>query len=245
MNKNSIRRPVIYALWEPDGGPFYVGRTSTNMEERFWQHAYRTRIQHQAPVYKKIREVGVQNVEIVALQDVNSAEDDPRSLEAFWIRKMIEDGFPLVNVFGKDGVPDSWDDEIRERAGAPRRGRPTWIKGKTGSEAGWTETRRAGHSLTIRRKAAAKEFEDNSLLFARIDRLEILQIRKLQRKLYREVYPERQVTRVPRSGPSHGTRNMYENYKCKCDDCRDAAARHNAKRRGNPNWETVKALPRK
>lgn len=34
--------------------------------------------------------------------------------------------------------------------------------------------------------------------------------------------------------PAHGTRGMYEKYKCKCDECRLALSQRNAARRGRP-----------
>lgn len=139
---NHHKEPSIYALVAPDGGFFYVGRTTINAQNRLWEHIYRARSGHQAPVYQRMRELGIEMITYKVLQFVEEG-DDPRELEARWIKKLLGDGIDLVNAWGRDGVPDSWSREYREKGQPSKRGKATWITGKTGEAAGWTPERRA------------------------------------------------------------------------------------------------------
>ena len=142
MNKNLARQPVVYGLRA--GGVFgYVGMTRVNMKTRLWEHRSRARSGHIAPVYGWMRAVGIDAVEIVEL-DSNTRN------ETQWIVKLLADGHPLANQKARDGVENSMSAASKERIGAPRRGKDTWIKGRTGEAAGWTEARRAEQSARMK-----------------------------------------------------------------------------------------------
>lgn len=197
MNKREPRQPAIYGL--RSGGVFgYVGKTTTNAKTRWWEHRSRAKNGHEAPVYVWMREVGVETVEVVELEQ--TIPENLENLEVVWIAKLMAEGHPLQNQFGLDGKPNSWSPATKEKVGSSRRGKPTWIKGKTGEEAGWTEERR--ESMRLRAK-------------------------------------EKVETRVP----NHGTINEYSKYGCRCEECRTAGARANAKSKGVANWESVTVRP--
>lgn len=138
---NKYKNPCVYVLADGAGVYFYVGRTTINEQNRLWEHNYRANSGHTAPVYEAMRTAGVENVRVEVLQRIQ-AGDDVKHIEATWIKRLIDDGYPLVNAYGRDGIPNSWSPEQKERGMPSRRGKPTWIKGKTGEEAGWTEERK-------------------------------------------------------------------------------------------------------
>lgn len=142
---NRHKDPVIYGLKANDGGVFYVGYTMTNGLNRYWQHRYRARSGGTSPVHAHIREVvGEENFTWVELEKIPDglSRDEIQTREANWIAKMISDGNKLVNAHGRDGRKNSWTPERKAEGFPSRRGKPTWIKGKTGEEAGWTDARR-------------------------------------------------------------------------------------------------------
>lgn len=142
MNKNMTRQPVVYGLRV--GGSFgYVGMTMVNMRTRLWEHRSRARAGHSAPIYDWIRLVGVDAVEVVEL------DNDPNR-EVFWITKLLNEGHPIQNQVSRDGVSNSMSAASRKKIGAPKRGKPTWIKGKTGESAGWTQARREAQSARMK-----------------------------------------------------------------------------------------------
>lgn len=148
-NMNKFLAPCVYALHAGDFVFRYVGSTSKNSTNRLWEHNYRAGRDHQAPVYKWMREVGVENVRVVDLIKI-TADDDMPKVEASVIRQLIENGHPLLNAIARDGVPNSISPEMRSRIGQSRKGMPTWIAGKKGEEAGWTDERRARQSETMK-----------------------------------------------------------------------------------------------
>jgi hypothetical protein len=143
MNYNQERQPCVYGL---RAGSFYgyVGSTRVNSKTRLWEHRARARKGHTAPVYDWMREVGIDNVEIVEL------DDDPTT-ETKWIDNLLSEGHPLRNQLGLDGNPHSWSKDMKRKVGDANRGKPTWIKGKRGEEAGWTQERRRAQSERFRR----------------------------------------------------------------------------------------------
>lgn len=147
MNKH--RDPCIYALTTDAGDHFYVGRTKINAQNRLWEHNYRANSGHTAPVYARMREIGVGNVRVEILHSLAEGDDD-KAIEAAWIKNLLDIGYQLVNAYGRDGTPDSWSVEQKERGVPSRRGVPTWIKGKTGDAAGWTEERKRAQSERIK-----------------------------------------------------------------------------------------------
>lgn len=155
VNMNKFRDPCVYALVGPGGEIGYVGSTNTNALNRRWQHIYRARVGHTAPVYEWMRQVGIENVEHVVL----AREADSAALieaEAAAIVQLLAEGHPLRNRNGLDGNAHSMSDETKSKIGLHRRGKPTWSKGKRGAEAGWTEDRRRRQAETIRARNAAR-----------------------------------------------------------------------------------------
>lgn len=160
VNMNKYRDPCIYSLVDEAGVPFYIGRTLTNAQNRLWEHNYRAKNGHPAPVYKRMREIGVDRVSYRVLRRLSDS-DDARELEAEYIMILLNEGNDLANALGRDGRPDSWSEEQRRRGQPSRKGKPTWIKGKTGVEAGWTDERRARQSETMRLRRNAKIYKES------------------------------------------------------------------------------------
>lgn len=239
VNMNKYKNPAVYAL-KHDGRIFYVGYTSTNALNRYWQHVSRASSGHTAPVYERMREVGIRDVEYDILEEIGDP-GEAANIEARWIKELLASGEPLTNVLGIDGVPNSIPKQMRDGMARGRIGKPTWIKGLTGEDAGWTDVRRSEQADTIKRNRAMREISSPGKLFLRMDQEEMTLIRSIQKELLLERAPTSPES--PRSGVAHGTRTMYETYACRCAPCRDAMARQNAKRRGKDNWESVVAKP--
>ena len=131
---------TVYALIGPDGAPFYVGATRNPLKTRLRQHKHRAEQGHASPVYVRIREVGSESVTIEALE-----AGIPREVlldrEAAWIARLRQQHV-LTNERALDGVPDSMSARTRALIGAAKSGRPTWISGKHGEDAGWDAHRR-------------------------------------------------------------------------------------------------------
>lgn len=241
VDMNKFKEPAVYALTH-DGGFFYVGYTSSNTLNRWWQHISRAQNGHDAPVYRWMRDVGIRNVGYQILELVENPSE-AGEIEAGWIKTLIDEGHELTNAIARDGTAHSISEEMRSRMGVKMKGKPTWIKGLTGADAGWTEERKENHSATMRRKRAQAEMDNPEALFARIEKIEIAEMRQVIKETERPIPPR--ATRMPRTAKEyeHGTRGMYEHAGCRCGDCRDEMARHNAKKRGNPGWESVTARP--
>lgn len=143
MNANETRQPCVYGL--KAGGSFgYVGATQQNPKTRLWEHRSRARAGHPGPVYVWMREVGIENVEIVVLE-ANISQ------EVAWIVRLLEAGEPLRNEMSSDGVGYSWSASSKEKLSEAKAGKATWIKGKKGEAAGWSLERRAAQAERIRR----------------------------------------------------------------------------------------------
>jgi len=149
VNMNKFKDPAIYALRAGDGEIRYVGATKGNSKNRLWEHIYRANSGHRGPVYVWMREVGVRNVEVIDLEKIDDVSRI-HEIEADWIRRLIEEGVDLVNQIARDGIVNSMSEESKKRIGSAKKGRDTWIKGKTGDAAGWTAERRAKQSARIR-----------------------------------------------------------------------------------------------
>lgn len=141
VNVNNRRNPAIYALHAGDHQYFYVGATSKNSANRLYEHIYRARIGHKSPVYVRMRELGIDNIEVVDLERVNSS-CEMLTLEAKWIAKLIADGHPIENRMGRDGNVNSMSEQSKALISRANIGRRSSIAGKTGEEAGWTHARR-------------------------------------------------------------------------------------------------------
>jgi len=141
MNYNMERETVIYALVDSDGRIGYVGSTQVNTKTRYWEHRSRARNGHGAPVYDWVREVGIDSFTYVELEKLDAGADVAK-VEARWIKKLIDQGHTLQNQIARDGVPHSNGQRMKDILSNSRKGKPTWIKGKRGEEAGWTEERR-------------------------------------------------------------------------------------------------------
>lgn len=145
VNQNKLIEASVYVLHAGDEILAYVGSTSKNAPNRLWEHKYRARTGHAAPVYQWMREVGIENVRAVVLAFEPDAEIR-QALEAVTIAQLLAEGHPLVNAKSRDGVVDSMSETTKALIGNRNRGRETWIKGKTGEAAGWTQERREKQS---------------------------------------------------------------------------------------------------
>jgi hypothetical protein len=142
VNVNTYRNPSVYALHAGDFRFAYVGVTTKNSKNRLYEHVYRARNGHKAPVYEWMRSVGIRRVRVVDLELVESTDTLP-GLELKWIATLLASGHDLRNQIGRDGVANSMSSASRARISDAAKGRPTWIKGLKGEAAGWTEERRA------------------------------------------------------------------------------------------------------
>jgi len=52
VNTNKRKEPAIYGLYSEPGVYHYIGSTSQNSRTRLWEHIYRARNNHSAPVYQ-------------------------------------------------------------------------------------------------------------------------------------------------------------------------------------------------
>ena len=134
--------PAIYGLYGPDGRAFYVGRTSRSVRARWYEHKYRAPW-HPGPVYEKWRELGE-----VTIRELEAGDDPTREL--YWTDLLRSEGNDLVNQLGANGNPYAWSEDSKEKVGRANRGKTTWIKGKTGEAAGWTQERREQQAERIR-----------------------------------------------------------------------------------------------
>jgi hypothetical protein len=153
MNRNMLREIVIYALVDTDQRVGYVGSTTVNTKTRYWEHRSRARKGHTAPVYEWIRSVGVDTFSYVELEKLDDSGRVALA-EAGWIKKLIDEGHPLTNQVARDGVPHSNGERMKQLLSRERKGKPTWIKGKTGVDAGWTEERRKAQAERFRKNLA-------------------------------------------------------------------------------------------
>lgn len=155
MNKNMQSESVIYALKDSVGNYGYIGSTRVNAKTRWWEHRSRARQGHAAPVYDWMRKSGIDSIEIEILEhiepDVNADE-----LEARLIKQFIDDGHPIQNQISRDGIPNSNGSRMKKILSESKKGKPTWIKGKRGIEAGWTEERRRKQAERMRLLAVQK-----------------------------------------------------------------------------------------
>ena len=145
VNMNKFRDPAVYALHAGDGVVRYVGSTSKNAQNRLWEHIYRARSGHTAPLYCWMREAGLDAVQVTVIARI----DDSRLrevLEAATIAHYISEGCDLLNQMSRDGRPGSMSEAVRSRISAANAGKVTWIKGLRGEDAGWTPERRAEQS---------------------------------------------------------------------------------------------------
>lgn len=210
MNKNSIREPAVYGLFH-DGRLFYVGQTSTNIQERMWQHSYRTRSGHSAPLYEHIRAIGIDNVTIEIIQAIGES-DDAKLVEAKIIKDSIDAGIDLKNQTSRDGKVNSMSPESVEKHVSKRRGKQTWITGLRGEDAGWTDERRARQAELKRAERVEKHGTQS------------------ERKKYGcncdaciswevEYYTDMEARKAKNQ---HGTVAGYKHGKCRCNECRVA-----------------------
>ncbi len=152
VNVNYRRTPAVYALHAGDERFFYVGSISKNSDNRLYEHIYRAHTGHKAPVYRAMRDLGIRNIQVVDLCPI--ADPSRRlELETAWIVRLLEEGHPLVNQLGRDGIPNSMSAEMKTKVSKSKKGKPTWIKGRTGVEAGWTEERRQAAAASMKARA--------------------------------------------------------------------------------------------
>lgn len=149
------RERVIYALHDGQGNYGYIGSTGVNTKTRWWEHRSRARSGHAAPVYQWIRSIGIENLKIETVCAIPDGTD-PAILEAHHIKKFLDAGHPIQNQISRDGVPNSNGERMKQILSSQRKGKPTWIKGKRGIEAGWTEERKKAQSERFRQLQVTK-----------------------------------------------------------------------------------------
>lgn len=219
-NMNTHKDPCVYGLVDPDGRVFYVGSTKVNALNRWWEHRYRARIGHPAPVYARWSEIGLDAVGFEVLE--STPEENLREREAWWIKNLIDSGLDLVNQFARDGIPDSMSDATKGKLGAARRGKPTWIKGKKGIEAGWTDERRkaASDRQKERMKHGSRRLAlDNGCQCPLCEQWRVDNPRVGMGR--GGVVGERKIDQ-------HGTVEKYKRGLCRCDECRAANREYKA-----------------
>ena len=151
VNMNKHIDPCVYVLHSGDGVIAYVGSTSKNALNRLWEHNYRARSGHAAPVYEWMREVGVEAVTVEVLH--READREKReALEVKTILRLLSEGHPLRNQVSSDGKRNSMSQLSRDRIGLANRGKEPWTKGKRGEAAGWTEQRRREQSERMKER---------------------------------------------------------------------------------------------
>ena len=223
-NMNHYEDPCIYGLTY-DGRVFYVGYTSINALNRWWQHRYRARSGHSAPVYEYMRSVGIDKVEWLVIQKVMPG-DNPKSLEVIHIARLIESGVELVNQIGRDGVPDSWSEEMKQKVGKSHAGRKSWTSGKSGEDAGWTEERRRAQSERMKARRSPRH---GSVTEYRKHGCKCLECSRAMREyLQRRQESDKKrpvILAHERSTPKwkiHGEVASYKIGKCRCEKCATA-----------------------
>lgn len=204
VNVNTRQTPAIYALHAGDHQYFYVGTTTVNSDNRLYEHIYRARVGHRSPVYVRMREVGIDNVQVVDLERLTDVSKR-FTIEAQWIAKMIAAGHPIQNRIGRDGLPNSMSEESRALISAAHVGVQTWITGKRGEEAGWTQARREA----MRARAAERRAN-------RVPRHGTLSEYQKYGCRCDECFAVARHPRVPVE--VHG-RYLYKRDKCRCDVC--------------------------
>jgi hypothetical protein len=176
-----------------------------------WQHSYRARSGHSAPLYEHIRGVGIDNVTIEIIQALGDA-DDAKLIEAKIIKDSIDAGLDLKNQISRDGRVDSMSPESNKKISSKNRGKKTWITGLRGEAAGWTGERRLMQS---ERKKAERVQKHGT---------------QSERKKYGcicdaciswevEYYTDMEARKAKNQ---HGTVAGYKHGKCRCDECRIA-----------------------
>jgi hypothetical protein len=206
VNMNKFRDPAVYALHAGDGVYAYVGSTSVNSKMRLYEHISRARRGHPSPVYEWMRSVGVENVVVVDLLKCFDPNDRLK-LEAQLIVDFIAQGYPLVNRVSRDGVIGSMSEESKRLISEKQAGRPSWITGKRGVEAGWTDERReasseprALHGTKTRRKKHGCNCD--ACIWWEVEYYSDMEARRMRNQ--------------------HGTAASYKHGKCRCEDCRSA-----------------------
>lgn len=81
----------IYVITNKLNGKQYVGQTSRNIEDRYYEHCYDSR--STSKIHKAIQEFGVQNFELKELETVDLNKLDER--EQYWIQELnsYKDGY--------------------------------------------------------------------------------------------------------------------------------------------------------
>lgn len=105
VNWNHHKEEAVYALHAGDHVYCYAGSTSLNIVTRMYQHRHRARKGHNAPVYRWMREVGIENVQCHVIAYEQDA-DIRHGLEVSTIAQLKSMGYPLRNRiwFPGDGL---------------------------------------------------------------------------------------------------------------------------------------------
>lgn len=84
VNVNNRRTPAIYALHAGDHVYFYVGSTMKNSDNRLYEHIYRAHAGHKSPVYTRMRDLGIRNIQVVDLEPITDGSRKVE-METRWI----------------------------------------------------------------------------------------------------------------------------------------------------------------
>lgn len=144
----------VYALHAGDLKYRYVG-TSKNARGRITEHRSRARRGHAAPVYRWMREVGPENVQIVILESIMDATL-LHVIEAEWIAGLIDLGFDLLNEDARDGVPFSKSERGLENLRIGQRSTPSIARPVTVNGTEYASISEAANATGVNRSTITK-----------------------------------------------------------------------------------------
>jgi len=220
---NKFRDPAVYALHAGDHRYFYVGSTSMNSKTRLWEHISRARSGHMAPVYQKMRDVGISNV---CVQDLAKERDRElrNGMEICAIVQLLEEGFSLTNkIWSRGGGLEVNSNEYRtivRRAYRAANPLPPRVRKPRTRNLNPTKPRRPAKPREPRvpNHGTRTEWE---LHKCKCDPCRLAGAQRNARKRGQPI-----PTIAPTRGmiPDHGTANRYKHYDCRCESCRSASA---------------------
>ncbi len=219
VNMNKHKNPSVYALHAGDHVYRYVGSTSVNSLNRLWQHNYRARSGHDAPVYKWMREVGIDNVHVTDL--VLEADKDMREgLEVAAIVQLLGEGFPLVNsLWSKGGGLPVRSTEYQRIVNKAKPRKPNVKRPHQPKPTKAKAPRVPNHGTRTEWEKYKCKCPDCRLAGAQRNAL------KRGRPIPTTPARARGVT------PPHGTVVRYNHYDCRCVECRMAGAEYRVSRK--------------
>ena len=105
---NEIKLRTVYLLKrtdkEDDGTDLYIGSTSMNLKEWLWKHKSCVTGNRTSKLYTKMREIGVNNWQVVPLLTFTCGKNTIREFEGKWVEVLNTDlntYSPLVIIMKK------------------------------------------------------------------------------------------------------------------------------------------------